>query len=155
MRVTGLCVLIVESDRAIRELLGELFTLLRQEATSVSDASSALNLLEHGRFDLMLVDYSLAESAGVTLPSDFLPNDKGLVLARISRQGDPNLKIIMLAGSAEDALITAMRNGTVDAIIRKPFSISDVESVLVDLAASEPSSLPSVPRTLTLWNWME
>jgi CheY-like chemotaxis protein len=114
----GLRVPIVASDRAIRELVTESLTVLGQEATSVSNSGKALALLAQSHLDLMLVAYSLSSESD------------GLALAKKARENHAGLKIIMLTGSVAEALSTAMTNRVVDAIIGKPFGVSDVEEAV-------------------------
>ncbi len=138
----ALGILVVESDRAISELLTELLTVPGRNAVSVGNSSKALDLLAERHFDLMLVDYSLLEldnfRVGAGQPHSglrFLPKAAGLTLARKARQNQPGLKIIILTGSDEEALTAAMGSGIVDAIVRKPFSIAEVEEALAKLLA--------------------
>jgi CheY-like chemotaxis protein len=139
-RTVRLRILIVESDLAIRELLTESLTLLGQDATSVGNSSKAWGLLGQSHFDLMLVAYSLSEFGSLTLATNSLAKTAGLALAEKAREHDPGLKIIMLTGSEGEAVSTAMTKRIVDAIISKPFSLSDVEEAVVVLCASGPFS---------------
>ena len=65
-RVGGLRILIVESDRTLRELLTEFLRELGHEAISVSNSREALALLEPGQFDLMMVAYTLSKFDNLT-----------------------------------------------------------------------------------------
>jgi CheY-like chemotaxis protein len=134
-RAFHLRILIVESDRAIRGLLTELLRELGQDATSVGNSGEALTLLEHGKFDLMLVAHPLMEFKSFVPAINSLSEDDGLALARTAREDDPRLKIILLSGWEQESLKTALSNGVVDLIITKPFSIRDLQEALMWLFA--------------------
>lgn len=64
MIAVRLRILIVESDRTIREWLTESLKTLGQEATPVSNSATALILLEPDQFDLMLLSCSSTDFDG-------------------------------------------------------------------------------------------
>jgi DNA-binding response OmpR family regulator len=133
----GLRILVVESDPGISELLTDLLTVPGRDAVSVSNSSKALDLLAERHFDLMLVAYSLSRlDRGLGQPhsgDQSLPKSDGLTLARKARENQPGLKIIILTTSDEEALSAATGRGIVDAIIRKPFSLTEVEETVATL----------------------
>ena len=132
--VIGLRILVVESDGAIRELLIEFLRGLGQEATPVGNLRNALALLERAQFDLMLVAHSLSEFSSLGLVANSLSSEgAGLALAKIAREDDPSLKIILLSGFAREGLNAVGANGFVDMTISKPFSLADVEDALAVL----------------------
>ena len=131
----SLRILVVESDPAVSELLIELLIELGHDATSVSNPGKALTLLETGHFDLMFADCSLVEFNSQGPSTNPLPAVDGLALAKAAREDDPRLKIILLTGFEREVVSTPVSDGTVDMIISKPFSLSEVEAALVRLFA--------------------
>jgi CheY-like chemotaxis protein len=57
-------ILILDDDAAIGEMLAEMLVLLGHCPTSCQDPTEALNLIEHGEFDLIFSDYRMPGMQG-------------------------------------------------------------------------------------------
>jgi DNA-binding response OmpR family regulator len=106
-------ILIVEDDSVTRRLLQQLLEQAGYEATAVSDATGALNILQqHGLPHLVILDLGLPGMHGFALSE------------RIKKMGD--VPIIILTGDAsEDSKVEGIQNFA-DDYITKPFNVREV-----------------------------
>jgi two-component system OmpR family response regulator len=113
-------ILIVDDDREIRSLLGDYLEKNGFRTTAVPDGRAMWAALEHGRYDLVILDV-------------MLPGDDGFVLCRSLRaRGD--LPVIMLTAKGEDFdRIVGLELGA-DDYLPKPFNprelLARIKSVL-------------------------
>jgi two-component system phosphate regulon response regulator PhoB len=121
--MTGKQILIVEDERAIREMIA--FGLRRAgfDVREVEDSSSARACIADSRPDLLLVDW-------------MLPDQSGLELTRaIKRNKDTqDLPVIMLTARAEEHDKVSGLEGGADDYVTKPFSprelVARIQAVL-------------------------
>src|SRR5689334_717870 len=116
--------LIVDDDRRILELLSEHF----KHAYTVeiaTDAGEALAIVRRERPDLVLLDI-------------MLPGMSGTHLLRELKRADPKLAVVIVTGN-DSAALAAETSGTGAArIVRKPFSLDDLDRVVAQVIASPP-----------------
>ncbi|HVF55140.1 MAG TPA: ATP-binding protein [Pyrinomonadaceae bacterium] len=118
-------VLVVDDDDVVREVLVELLRELKQEVTEASGAHEALAHLSKGNFDLMITDLSM-------------PVMDGLQLAAGARQAAPAMRVVLVTGYGQ--LLPGNRRpdpSLVDAVLNKPFQLSDLEASLRALLGDE------------------
>jgi response regulator RpfG family c-di-GMP phosphodiesterase len=101
-------ILVVEDDpedsRLLRELLREVGGGLK--VVLAQRLCEAIDLLEHGGFDVVLLDLSL-------------PDAKGLDTLRRTRQKAPGLAIVVLSGLHDDAMaLRAVQSGAQDYLVK-------------------------------------
>jgi DNA-binding NtrC family response regulator len=106
-------VLIIDDEPIIQEVLGDILGREGHALTITGDAEGALDHLDHGEFDLVVLDL-------------MLPGMGGLEALTEIRRRDPDQVVIMLTayGSVETA-VQAMRMGAHD-YLTKPFKNEDV-----------------------------
>lgn len=99
-------ILIVDDERNTRKSLEEILRLEGYDVESLGDGKSAVNALENGQYDLMLLDLKMQGMDGLEV-LDFATNNA------------PTCKVIMLTahGSLESA-IQALRQGAHDYILK-------------------------------------
>ena len=103
-------ILLVEDERATRESLVELLTVLDYRVTAVESGEQAGLLPVEPAFDLLLTDF-------------LLPGISGADLARGLADRWPGLKVVLMSGYTEDDTVRAdVRAGSVR-FLQKPFSI--------------------------------
>lgn len=107
------CVLVVDDEPAIRELLVESLAAAGYHSASAADAGAALAWLERQSFDVMLCDLMMPEMSGVEL----------LVKARLEAP-DMSVVVVTAVGDIETAL-RSLRLGAYDYLV-KPVSPGDV-----------------------------
>ncbi len=120
-RIPAQRVLVVDDDGAVREVLVEMLKELKQHVTEAGGAQEALLSLATESFELMITDLSM-------------PDMDGLRLAATARTVAPRMKIILATGYGQNSPGGNRPDPThVDAIITKPFRLSDLEAALVAL----------------------
>jgi signal transduction histidine kinase/ActR/RegA family two-component response regulator len=113
-------ILVVDDDRDVRQMTGELLTERGYSVELAADADAALALLQRdGGFDVMLVDY-------------VMPGTNGALLMKIVRSLRPGLRTIMMTGHA--ALQLGEEIG-IENIIRKPFNVATLDERLARVLA--------------------
>ena len=113
-------VLVVDDDRDVRQMTGEMLTERGYSVELAADADEALAILRRdGGFHAMLVDY-------------VMPGTNGASLVKMVRRLRPGLRSLMMTGHAE--LQAGEEIGT-ENIIRKPFNIAMLDERLARLLA--------------------
>ena len=132
-------ILVVDDDPQLRSLLQVVLEGEGFPVTMVSDAASAVDQVEGGQIDLVVLDVSL----GV--------DDGRLVLARIREMGD--LPVILISGKGDTAdRVLGLRLGA-DDFLAKPFSpvelVARVETVLRrSNSVGRPAPAPTPPEAV-------
>jgi DNA-binding NtrC family response regulator len=115
--------LVVDDEPMIVSLLS---TILRERGWDVTEAQSGtagIDLLDRGRFDVILTDL-------------IMPGDSGIDLLRAAKEIHPDVEVILMTGFATaDTAIEAMRNGAFHYIM-KPLKLEEVMN-LVEKAYSQ------------------
>jgi DNA-binding response OmpR family regulator len=127
-------VLVLDDDRATRELVRE---VLEEQGYTVEGAASGATgqaRLEAGGIDLMVLD-------------KWLPDRDGLDVCRWVRTRErgnrAHLPIIVLSAAIEEDDPAALEHTGADAYVAKPF---DIDSLVAHVRASlPPASLPPTP----------
>ena len=128
-----LSVLVVDDERAIRELLADILGGEGHEVVCAPDAEVARRLVSASPhpFDAAFVDY-------------FLPGEDGLALSCVLHDLQPDLPIILLTGDTALAFRPS-GPGRPAAIMTKPFALGAIEEVLARVTAGTAHSAP--PRS--------
>ena len=106
-------VVIAEDDVAMRNFLAEALTRTGHRVTPVSDAGSALDLIDTGACDLLLSDIRM-------------PGIDGVDLARRARESIPDLPVLFVTGFAGDAWSAPDLMGDRTKVLAKPFYLWDL-----------------------------
>lgn len=113
-----LSVLIVDDDRAVRDMLTDFLSTLGHSTQSVESADAGRTTLGESTPDIVLIDLRL-------------PGGEGLALLESLRAQGPQVGAIMLAGRSDaPAAILAMRNGALD-YLEKPIRLDSLEASLL------------------------
>jgi CheY-like chemotaxis protein len=116
----GKRILLVEDDDGARQSIRLLLQIDRHEVVEATDGMEALRLFERDPFDLVVLDYFMAEM-------------RGDELANRIRQLVPGQPLIMITAYSEK-LSSAEK--PVDCVLSKPFSISDLRKAIERVLAS-------------------
>ncbi|KAF1017018.1 MAG: Transcriptional regulatory protein TcrA [Stenotrophomonas maltophilia] len=131
---TGLHVLVVEDEAAIRSMVVEVLGEAGYHVQQVADGSAALELLRGpGLFDVLVTDVGLAGSLN------------GRQLADAARQTRPQLPVLFVTGYAGFAAVGA---GQLDAgmqILTKPFTAAELLARLRGLGEPGATNDPEPP----------
>src|SRR5690606_1768968 len=110
----------VEDDESLQEIAQLVF---REPAFAVRIFNSAEELLEEPGFpDVYLLDKQLPGIDGLKLCSILKSNMQTSGIPVVMVSADPNIKVLATAAGA-------------DAVIEKPFSIHELEALVVDVCA--------------------
>ena len=114
-------VLILDDERPIAELLGELLEIKGYDVTLCDCGCDAMSLLEQREFDLVISDLRMPEMTGqefYTLAIEKKPSLMG--------------RIIFISGGAACAESQAFLKATRSPYLTKPFRIAAVEKIVAD-----------------------
>ena len=109
-------VLVVDDDDQVRRLLVSVLQREGFEVSAAVDAQQALEMLDKGRFDLMLLD--------LHMPG---PADGEDLLYLLRDRGDV-VPIVVVSGWVDEEVV-ANRPDCVQAVIKKPINIADLVAI--------------------------
>ncbi|MCD4866068.1 PAS domain-containing sensor histidine kinase [Pseudomonas sp. PLB05] len=112
--VSGDCALIVEEEREVRVIIGEVLAELGYTPLAVADSATAVALIASGtlRIDLLVTSLGLS---GLD----------GRQLAEQARATTPGLPVLYLSGQADPASLPELAEGGVE-LIGKPFGLEEL-----------------------------
>jgi CheY-like chemotaxis protein/nitrogen-specific signal transduction histidine kinase len=127
-RRRGLRVLLVDDEKDNLEVLQDLLALEGHEAQAATSGRDALELVRGGRrFDLVLCDVGMPEMSGWQV-------------VREMHQLDPDLRLYLLTGWANEIGEHDPRLGGVRGVLAKPLDLDELRGVLAETAD------PSLPQ---------
>ena len=106
--------LVVDDEPAVARVLGEMLRQHGFEVEVASDGRSANERLRAtlDRFDVVVTDL-------------YMPEVNGLDVAAVARATQPRARVILMTGCSNE-ISTASTQGSVDAVLAKPFSLEEV-----------------------------
>lgn len=107
--------LLAEDDPGVRTSLERALRFQDYDVTAVNDGALALEAVDHGRFDLVILDVSM-------------PNVDGLTACRLIRQKYRSLPILMLTARHEVSDRVAGLDAGADDYVVKPFSLEELSA---------------------------
>lgn len=123
-------ILVVDDERAIVEMLGEMLNLLGYTPTLCYSAAEALKLIEHTDFNLVLSDIRMPEIDGQRLYR--MAAQKNLALSQ---------RFIFLTGDTVSAETKAFLQTVGTPHISKPFHLSSIEEAVTKFLANGKKSI--------------
>ena len=106
-------VLVVDDEASIRDLLSKTLALAEYDVDTAADATSALDRMRTGAYDLMIADLKM-------------PGMDGLTLIRQAKRIKSDMPVIIITGfSTESSAIEAVNLG-VAGYLTKPFRVPQV-----------------------------
>jgi two-component system, OmpR family, phosphate regulon response regulator OmpR len=126
-------ILVVEDDPDVRLMLVRLLELEGFEAQGVTSGPEAVQALDRGAFDLVVLDLMLGETSGYD------------VLRQMEQQGNrEHVKVLMLTARASETDILDGWRHRVDEFRTKPFDVSDLVEAI-------RGTLNRTPEELSRW----
>jgi CheY-like chemotaxis protein len=110
-------ILVVDDEPAVGDAIKMMLQFVGHAVQTANGSKAALSLLEQGKFDLIITDYSM-------------PGMKGDELAAIIKQRLPHQPIIMITAYAEMLKSSGNPLTGVDFIISKPFLLEDLREAM-------------------------
>jgi CheY-like chemotaxis protein len=110
-------ILVVDDEPAVGDAIKMMLKFDGHAVQTASGSKEALSLLEQGKFDLIITDYSM-------------PGMKGDELAAVIKQRLPHQPIIMISAYAEMLKSSGNPLTGVDFILSKPFFMADLREAV-------------------------
>ena len=110
-------ILVVDDEPAVCDAIKMMLKFDGHAVQTAQGSKEALSLLEQGKFDLIITDYSM-------------PGIKGDELAAVIKQRLPHQPIIMITAYAEMLKSSGIPLPGVDFIISKPFLLADLREAI-------------------------
>lgn len=120
MRLT---VLAIDQDPFSRKILQRILTAAGSAVKIVSDTDEALNALDNGQYDLMIINMPKLE------PSTF----EFVKLVRFSQLGMAHLPVILLSPPLTDCARTRSEDAAIDTCLTKPVDPSELVEAMDNL----------------------
>ena len=118
--MTAQTILVVDDDQAVRLVATEMLSTLGYQVDCAATGREALERLDEGAFDVVLLDVGMPIMSGVDV-------------YRTLRGAKPEQKVVFITGYAEEDLTEYLDDIT--QIVTKPFSISSLDEGLGRLQA--------------------
>jgi len=117
MLTAALNVLIVEDDRYMNEMLGELLSDKGFDVESSFDGNDAIDTISNSKkkFGLVILDYNLKT----------LQRSNGIDVFEAAKKLNPDLKAIMISGYGNNIIKNKAASKGIDVYMDKPFLIND------------------------------
>ena len=108
------CVLIVDDNRLIRDMLSRFFEMTEYAHESARNAEEALEMIERKHYDVVLSDFDMQGMNGGEL-------------AKIVRAKRPGTIIVLMSGRSSPRMLTS---ADADVCMQKPFSLEGLMEAL-------------------------
>jgi len=130
----GAQILVIADAEEVREVLRDLLTRHGHAVVARADGDSGLAELGTWRFDLAMVDLSL-------------PGVSGLEVAQQLKRRSPGTTVALMTGYFDRLRPDDVKAKGVDAILKKPFSLDQVQSIVNKAFARDQPSPPEPDGT--------
>lgn len=120
----GVEILVVDDDQSVREALKHLLEYSGHTVRAVEGGKAALALLALHKFDVVITDFSM-------------PGMRGDQLVAHIRQLLPAQRIVMITAFIEDPTVLGQPSTSVDALLFKPFSFTELNQTIERVLAEE------------------
>jgi len=114
---TGQRILVVDDDPFVLESIGWILEPAGYDLHKVDTAEKALSLLDNGKFDLVLTDYSM-------------PKMRGDELAERVKEKMPGLPVVLMTAYAEMLQCSLSPVVGIDVIVCKPFLAGNLRETI-------------------------
>ncbi len=119
-------ILVIDDEELVRETTKEILTLLGYQVETAANGEEGINIYERARkegqpFDLVILD--------LTIPGKMHGKDICRELLRL----DPNAKVVVASGYANDPVMSRYEEFGFKACLVKPYTIDQLKEVLHSL----------------------
>jgi CheY-like chemotaxis protein len=119
-RASGRRVLVVDDDPTIRLLLSKFLEMQNCEVETAAGGEEALDLLNAGHFDVIMVDLQM-------------PGMTGIEFAEVVRQQHPDMPIALITGVAHTLGEADLEQAGISKLFTKPFDLDDIATWIQSL----------------------
>ncbi len=111
--IASLRILVAEDNPAVREFVVRALTGAGHEVTTAADGRAALDELARANFQVLVTDI-------------VMPHLDGIALALKATSQNPDLRVVMISGYAQERMRAHNIDALIHRIIAKPFSIDEI-----------------------------
>ena len=119
-------VLVADDEAGVRTVVLRALQLDGHEIIPVADGAGALEALEGAQFDLLLTDI-------------VMPGLDGIALALKAAKLDPEMKIILMTGYADEQHRAHNLEALVNQVLAKPFTVAEIRRVVSETLGNVPN----------------
>jgi|GEM_PF-744443 len=125
-------ILVMDDEEMVREIITQMLTRMGHQVATAEDGDQALGLyqeaLKQGRpFDVVIMDLTIPGGKG------------GAETARELLSLDPEARLVVASGYAEDPIMAAYRSHGFAGCLKKPFLLKELEEVLAKVIGNDPN----------------
>jgi GAF domain-containing protein/ActR/RegA family two-component response regulator/anti-sigma regulatory factor (Ser/Thr protein kinase) len=118
------CVLIIEDEKNIREILEEMLSTEGYEVTCAATGKEGIELFKKKRFDLVITDLGISEISGWEVADQI-------------KSINPSTPVVLSTGWGLKFDPAKTKSKNVDRVMKKPFNLEQVLEVISDLLGEE------------------
>jgi CheY-like chemotaxis protein len=123
----GVKILVVDDEATLRNAMQQLLEHAGHSVVAADSGEAALALLAQGPFDVVMTDFSM-------------PGMKGDELIARIREAAPHQRIILATAFVDEYKVFGQPAATADALLLKPFSLTDLYEAIALVLELEPES---------------
>ena len=116
-------VLVVDDDAAVCEALADMLRLQHHEVAVAEDGTEGLERFHSGSFDVVMTDL-------------MMPGMSGWEVAEAIKVSHPEVRVVLVTGTAVDVPPDELRARGIDAVVAKPVGFEDLETVMASVRRS-------------------
>jgi len=120
-------VLIVDDEEFIRDIVRECLSSTGHNVMTAGDGDQAIELIKKNHFDITFLDFSM-------------PNKDGIELLREIKGIDPNSTVVIISARPEEQLPDELSEEGSYNIIKKPFSVDQIQNAVSRVLGTEAVS---------------
>lgn len=138
-------ILIVDDEKAIRDVLSDTLSFLGYEVTVASSGHEGLSLFLNDSFGLVFTDMHM-------------PGMDGWTLAHHIKDKSPDTPVVLITGSEKETVMKRFKGSFVDTVIFKPLSLEDIQKTVQGFLHTRQwtrGSAPSVSDSVSSQRYMK
>ncbi len=138
-------ILIVDDEKAIRDVLSDTLSFLGYEVAVASSGHEALSLFLNNSFELVFTDMHM-------------PGMDGWSLAHHIKDKSPDTPVVLITGSEKETVMKRFKGSFVDTVIFKPLSLEDIQKTVQGFLHTRQwtrGSAPSVSDSVSSQRYMK
>lgn len=138
-------ILIVDDEKAIRDVLSDTLSFLGYEVTVASSGREGLSLFLNNSFGLVFTDMHM-------------PGMDGWTLAHHIKDKSPDTPVVLITGSEKETVMKRFKGSFVDTVIFKPLSLEDIQKTVQGFLHTRQwtrGSAPSVSDSVSSQRYMK
>jgi len=120
-------ILVVDDEEFIRDIVRECLSSTGHNVMAAGNGESAIGLIKQNHYDIIFLDLSMPKRDGVEILRDI-------------EVIDPNSTVVIISGRSEEQLPDEISEGGAYKIIKKPFSVDQIQEAVASVLGAEAMS---------------